>query len=424
MSGKNRYYSAYPTINPGYLSGATGRQGNTFTFEDIVNPTVNSKKSNINVLANDTYDVFKTLKNVAEPIEVSNFNIIKLSIDTDLKNSGSANINPDDISIFVDVMEGHNPNNMVLSYSTPITTQSVFYKNYPVRNKFCNVKFRNNQGSNIHLDYEVSLSKFTQMNPPVQIGDNVEFSAMSNLTRAGNEYYDDVSRNKFANSSLVNRFGYFTNNVSSTQVVSPVNIQTNTSNTYTEVFGISDSALDAFEFTINGETDGFSTLREANGIQLLGTSNGTVSINRYKYIDTVDLPQTNKGNITIFKTGTSEPVAFIPKGFANVSSPLFFINTIEEGVLKEIRVKGRTILQNGQINVKLIQGINEKTIWTTSVMDGVVENVFTPDLLIPSNSTVYAEVENINTTAYTEQRVDVILKIVKYELKPITSLQN
>jgi hypothetical protein len=321
-------------------------------------------------------------------------------------------------------MQGHTPDNMVVSYSTPITTQSVFYKNYPVRNKFCNIKFRNNKTSNIHLDYEVSLSKFTQINPPVQIGDNVEFAAMSNLTRNGNYFYDDVSRNQFDNSSVINRFGYFTNNISSTQIISPIDIQKNTSNTYAEVFGISDSNDDAFEMTINGETDGFSTLREANGIQLFGTSNGSISINRYKYIDTVSLPQTNKGNITIFKNGTTEAVGFIPQGFANVSSPLFFINTIEEGVLKEIRVKGRTILQNGQINVKLVQGINEKTIWTTAVIDGVVENVFKPDLLIPSNSTVFAEVENVNTTAHEEQRVDVSLKIIKYELKPKTSLQN
>jgi hypothetical protein len=224
--------------------------------------------------------------------------------------------------------------------------------------------------------------------------------------------------------SVINRFGYFTNNISSTQIISPIDIQKNTSNTYAEVFGISDSNDDAFEMTINGETDGFSTLREANGIQLFGTSNGSISINRYKYIDTVSLPQTNKGNITIFKNGTTEAVGFIPQGFANVSSPLFFINTIEEGVLKEIRVKGRTILQNGQINVKLVQGTNEKTIWTTAVIDGVVENVFKPDLLIPSNSTVFAEVENVNTTAHEEQRVDVSLKIIKYELKPKTSLQN
>ena len=424
MSKNSRYFSAYPTINPSYLSGGTNRQdGDSYTFNDIVRPNKNALKSNVIVQPNIDYDVFKNYNDDLEPISTGNFNVIGISVDTNIVDSNGVPLNNDTDIIFLDVLQGHNKSDMAVSYTTPIDSNSVFYRNYPVRNNYCNVRFRNNKVSNVHINHEVTLSKFTQFNPPSQLGDNVKFAEMSDLIRNGNNFYDDVSREQFENAKIINRFGYLKDNVNSKQIISPILLEENTSNTFVEVFGVSDSVLDNFEMEISGETDILNIGRINNAIELFGTSNSTVSINRYKYIDTVDLlGNTNTGNVSIYKTGTLDAVAYIPKGYGNVSSPIYYINKIEEGVLKEVRLNGSVKIQNGSVQVRLAKGSDIQTIWTSGIIDGLVNNVWYPDFKIPSNSTVYAIVEDIDTTIYSDERIDLSMKILKYELQPLNSL--
>lgn len=423
MSKNSRYFSSYPTINPSYLSSGASRDVNNYTFEDIVRPNQNAFKSNVIVQPSINFDVFKNYKNDLEPISTSNFNVIGVSIDTNIVNGNGFPINNNDDIIFLDVLQGHNKSDMVVSYSTPILPNNVFYRNYPVKNNLCNIRFRNEKSSNVHVNYDISLSKFTQFNPPSQLGDDVEFAEMSNLIRSGNDFYDDVSREQFENAKIINRFGYLKDNVNSTQIISPILLEENTSNTFTEVVAISDSASDVFNMDISGETDLFNLGRINNRITLLGTSNSTISINRYKYIDTVDLlGNNNTGNISIYKTGTLDAVAYIPKGFANVSSPIYYINKIEEGVLKEVKLNGSVKIQNGSVQVRLAQGSSVKTIWSSGIINSDVKNVWKPDYKIPSNSTIYAIVEDIDTTIYADERIDISMKILKYELQPVNSL--
>jgi len=423
MASKSRYFSAYPTINRGYLSGGTGRQeNNTFSFQDIVYPTLDSKTTNTIVQPGIAEDVFSKTQTDGSteltPIVTDNFNVIKVSVDTNYPH-----INQLNNELFIDILQGHNKDNLAVSYTTPIKTQSTFYRAYPVKNKFVNVQFRNSTGSNIHVDYDISLSKFSQFNPPSQLGDNVEFKEMTNLTRLANEFYDDVSREQFGNSNIVNTFGFFKTNVNSKQIVAPANIQENTTNVFAEVFGVSDSPTDAFEISISGQTDVRPTGRINNGIQLFGTSNGTISLNRYKYIDTLDMGgNTNTGNISIYRNGTTDLVAYIPADTASLSSPLYYINKLEEGVLKEVRVMGTTIIQNGSIEVRLNEGNSIKTIWSTSIIDGLQQNCWNPDFKLPSNSTCYAIVRDVDTTAHSPQRVDVSMKILRYKNQPENSI--
>jgi len=364
MSKNSRYFSAYPTINPSYLSGGTNRQdGDSYTFNDIVRPNKNALKSNVIVQPNIDYDVFKNYNDDLEPISTENFNVIGISVDTNIVDSNGVPLNNDTDIIFLDVLQGHNKSDMAVSYTTPIDSNSVFFRNYPVRNNYCNVRFRNNKVSNVHINHEVTLSKFTQFNPPSQLGDNVKFAEMSDLIRNGNNFYDDVSREQFENAKIINRFGYLKDNVNSKQIISPILLEENTSNTFVEVFGVSDSVFDNFEMGISGETDVLNIGRINNVIELFGTSNSTISINRYKYIDTVDLlGNTNTGNVSIYKTGTLDAVAYIPKGYGNVSSPIYYINKIEEGVLKEVRLNGSVKIQNGSVQVRLAKGSGIQTI--------------------------------------------------------------
>ena len=420
MASKSRYFSAYPTINSGYLSGGTGRQeNNTFTFQDIVRPTKNAKSTNVIIQPNINHNVFTNLNDTLEPIETKNFNVIRVSVDTNNPN------NSDNREMFLDVLQGQTKENMSVSYTTPFRTQDIFFRAYPVKNNFCNIRFRNNTSGNIHINHDISLSKFSQYNPPSQLGDDVQFKEMTNLTRIANEFYDDVSREQFANSKIINRFGYFENNVSQKQIVSPVEILENTTNTFVEVIAVSDSVNDLFEMSISGQVDILENGRFSNALTLEGTTNSLVSLNRYKYIDTIGMGNNNNtGNISIIKNGTGELVAYIPADTRDLSSPLFYINKIEEGVLKEVKVCGKSIFQNGSIEVRLDTNDGITTIWSTGVLDGIVDNTWCPDYKIPSNSTVYAIARGLNTIPNGDERVDVDLKILKYNLQPPTSLTD
>ena len=56
------------------------------------------------------------------------------------------------------------------------------------------------------------------------------------------------------------------------------------------------------------------------------------------------------------------------------------------------------------------------------MLDGNLKNSWHPDYKLPSDSTVYAIVRDVDTTAHLGQRVDVSIKVVKYKIKPLGSL--
>lgn len=408
----SRYFSNFPTINQGYLSAGTSRQGDNFTFNDVVSPNRDAMRSNVIITQNVDKYIFEN------PISTANFNIVKVSIDT------NNNLNDVNDTLFLDVLQGHNPENMSVSYTTPISTFKTFYRNFPVKNNLLNIRFRNEKVGDIRLDHEISLSKFTQFNPPSELNSQVDYSEMANLTRNANNFYDDVSRNNFQNSKIINRFGFFNNNIINNQLIAPVEILENTSNTYIEVFGKSDSILDEFEFTISGDAEFSTSGRLSNDIQIFGTSNGVISVSQYKSIDTITLPQINKGNISIIQNGTGKLMNYIPKGFGSGSVPQYYINTIEEGILKQVNMSGVTSFQNGYVEIKIMDNAsNSKTIWTAGIRDGTINQKWKPDILIPSDHTVYATVSEVDTTdPLTFDRLDLNMKLLVYETRPINSV--
>ena len=115
----SRYFSNFPTINQGYLSAGTSRQGDNFTFNDVVSPNRDAMRSNVIITQNVDKYIFEN------PISTANFNIIKVSIDT------NNNLNGVNDTLFLDVLQGHTPENMSVSYTTPISTFKTFYRNFP-----------------------------------------------------------------------------------------------------------------------------------------------------------------------------------------------------------------------------------------------------------------------------------------------------
>jgi hypothetical protein len=407
----NRYGQPLPTISKNYMSAILGRQeGKVYsTYENLVCPGVESNRSNVIVSSGSTLDLY------TDPIDTQNFNVIQVSLDT--KNS---NNDPSDI-FSVKLSQGLARTSLDETYESPLLAQSNFFRNYPVANNFAQITLDNTIGQNdLHCNVCITLSKFTQFNPPSQLGDTVEFKSMANLTRNANYFIDDVSRGLVPSVNLINIQGMMLQESSNTHVVCPIEFQVPTSNTYAEVYAVSDSPLDTFELDISGDTDSVGRLgRNTNGITLQGLTPSVISIDRYKSIDLISTRGiTNSGNISIKATGTNIPYNYIPKGWANTAAAVYYIQNNSVGVLKEIRVNGYSELHVSRIRAVLQDGdTGIKEIWENRIADGNIDRLWTPDYYIPPNTTLYVEMEG-HSPVGNDQEINVECKILEYMNRP------
>ena len=392
------------------MSAIMARQeGDTYSYENIVTPNKHAVRSNVVVGVGERVKIFP------ESVPTENFNVIGISLDTyNQNNDASENYN-------VNLLQGLTNSILDKNFSSPFLSYQNFYRNYPVANNFMNVELHNpaENDADLHANVVVTLSKYTQFNPPTQIGDNVNFKSMANLAREGNLYLDDVSRGLYDYAKLVNIQGMTRQESANTHVVCPIEFPIPTSNTYTEVYAVSDSPSDTMEIFVRGDTDIGPDGRASNGLELQGTTPSAISLNRFKSIDTVDFfGSVNTGNISIYTNGTNIGMNYIPAGWANTAAAVYYISKRSVGVLKYVEVNGYSEFHVSRIRA-VIQDENtgQKTVWESRISDGNISRLWTPDLYIDSNHTLYVELEGTSPVG-TDQEVNVNCKIIEYYLNP------
>jgi hypothetical protein len=385
------------------MSGNLDRyQGHgVYDYTNIVSPNKDAIKSNITIEANSSLDIFTA--NVA----TQNFNVIQVSMDTFYEADPSKYLN-------VNIKQGLHPDHCTTSYQTPVKGGVNFFRNYPVKNNFMNVNIENPFTTDTNCNVVITLSKFTQFNPPSQIGDQVKFKEMTNLNRNANKFYDDVARDKFESVEVINRTGSFRTGNSTAQILAPIQVLPNLSNSYAEVYCQSDSISDTFEIALSGDTDVGADGRIENQIELFGTSMSEITLNRFKSIDTVDLRgNNNSGNITVYHSGTNKLLNYIPKDYANTSACLYYVESRATAVLKQVHIDGFTQLTPGKVRLNVLDhNTGVITHWDSVYNDGNISNDWYPDLFIDSNSTVYLEVQN--DSGGTETSITGSIKLILY----------
>jgi hypothetical protein len=407
----NRYFSNYPTINRSYLSAGSARyEMNNFDHENLVLPNRDARRSNVIIEAQSTLTFFEDRFSNAAPIPTSNYNVIKVSVDTLHDN------NDDENYLILNLKQGHYAEKLSTTYSTPILTGTNFYRNYPVENEFVNIEFQNEYLANIHANVSVELSRYTQFNPPTQLQDTVKWKELANLNRDGASFDEDVALGHFQSIENVDVFGYV-ENANTDRMVCPIDVQPNLSNVYTEVYATSDSNLDTGEITISGDTDLSIDGRVTDGITLFGTSNSTISVNRFRSIDSVIFPFTNTGNVSIFQNGTANAVSYIPKDYARVSNCLYYVSTRSKVIVNEVKVESLSHMIDGELRISQYDKANfKKVIWSAKIHDGVQSYTWSPNLLVDSDNTIYAEISDVSLSG--GNRISVSMRMKEYYLKP------
>jgi hypothetical protein len=406
----NRYFSSYPTINRSYLSAGSARYEMTnFDHENLVLPNRDARRSNVIVEAQSSLTFFEERGNAA-PVPTSNYNVIKVSIDTLHDNNLEKNY------LLLNLKQGHYKDKLSTTYSTPILTGTNFYRNYPVENEFVNLEIQNEYAANIHANISVELSRYTQYNPPTQLQDVVQWKELANLNRDGASFDEDVARGLFKPIINVDVFGYV-ENANTDRMVCPIEVQPNLSNVYTEVYAVSDSNTDQGEIFLSGDTDESVDGRVNNGITLFGTSNSTISVNRYRSVDSVTFPFTNTGNISIYHNGTTNALSYVPKGYARTSNCLYYVSTRSQVIVNEVKVESISTMNDGELRISQYNnGVFNKVLWSTKINDGIQSLTWNPNILVDSDNTIYAEIVDLSLSS--GNRIGVSMKLKEYYLKP------
>ena len=401
---QNRNYSKYPAVNRKFLSaGSSQLTGENFTFADVVTPSQDANRTNFSLLENTTRNVFDS------PIATNNFNIIKLDIETGAASS----------QLKVRINQGLRSDNLATTYTTYIDPNTVFYRNYPVKNKFLNISLENESGFEMTPNVNVTLSKFTQYNSPAQNNDPIKRDQMVMLDRQTNDFEDDVALGYREDINIINRFGFIEKlNGFNDRLVAPIDIIKDNSNVYSTITCVSDSALDTFELEVSGNAIS-NTGRITNIFTMNGTGNSSGISNQFKSVDTikiVDPTKFNTGNITINRQTTGEAVGFIPASFNNIVGSQYYINKFNKGVLREIGIRGNATMTGGELLVKVEnpQGVS-KTIWSQNINDAEVNSRWNPDITIESDNTVYISTKDVNTQ-YGDTYITAEMKIVEYNV--------
>jgi hypothetical protein len=407
----SRYGQPLPTINKNYMSAILSRQsGDTYSsYDTIQTPNNEAVRSNVVVEVGKTTSIF------SNPVPTENFNVISVSVDT-MNGENGFNDNYE-----IKLKQGLASTSLSETFVSPILSKTNFYRNYPVANNFINLELFNptENTSNLHANVVITLSKYTQFNPPTQLGDGVEYKSMANLAREGNIFIDDVSRQLIDGVELINIQGMVNEVSANVHVVSPIEFSIPTSNVYTEVYVQSDSPSDNFEIFLSGNTDLGSEGRITNGLFLLGTSPSVISINRFKSIDTIDFNgNVNTGNISVYTNGTNLARNYCPAGWANTAAAVYYINKRSVGVLKYIEVNGYSTLHVSRIRAVIQdESTGQKTVWESRIADGDIQRLWSPDLQIPSNHTLYVEMDG-HSPLGSDQEINVNFKILQYSLHP------
>tara|TARA_R110002033_G_scaffold23117_2_gene55010 strand:+ start:15441 stop:16697 length:1257 start_codon:yes stop_codon:yes gene_type:complete len=399
----------------GYLSSQTGRQNvNTYNFDDVVQPDQTAVQNNFLIEPSSTRDLIVGLNGISNPCQTSNFNVIKVNVDSNISNSQQ---------LILRINQGISQANMINTFTTYIDPDETLYRNYPVQSNFFNISLENTaDASTATANVSVLLSKYTQYTTGGQNNDPIKRDQMISLERQTNDFEDDIALGYREDISIINRFGNLGNlSLKNDALVAPIDIVKNTSNVYSQINAYSDSVLDDFELIVSGDAIGeFGRL--SNGLELAGTSNSSTSINVFKSVDTVvnlrnldGSTATNTGNITVQRTN-GQAIAYIPAQYANISAAQYYIKPNDKGVLREVGVRGSTALTGGRIIIRDEDADGQiSVIWNQPINDGIVNARWNPDYTIDGGHTVYGAIENTDTS-FDDNDLVVEIKIVNYNI--------
>jgi len=353
-------------------------------------------------------------------VDSDNFNVIKVDLNTHkCDNATKLNVH----YCHEDSLADSN-----IKYSTIVAPNTNFYRNFPIENKFFSISFENmftdDPTSNGIVEGNVSLSRYTEFNPPLQTQDLTDRFMLNNATRITNSFDDDISlENRVTDVARYTRMG-ITNSITAVEMLNwdqGSNFDFGNS-TYTNVNIVSSEMGDAGkEVAIRGLRSSGIVGEEV--LVLGGTSNSTTSVRSYNCIDEIKVINANNlGNLKVKRATNAELMCYSQTGSGR-STTLSYINTDKgKSIIKTLSIIGHIGI-NHATKFSLYKINNEgerKMLFNTNIQNGFIDNTYELNEIMAPSERVYGELISGSTVSLGDPTtITTRLDILEYSTNPL-----
>jgi len=303
-----------------------------------------------------------------------------------------------------------------------------FFNQFPKRNKFIYFKALN-ISSDVNIEGQVELSKYTQFTTNSQIRDTIDINAQTNLIRNTNDYFADVIEGKIKGELLIRRSGFMNNypvsageNIVGTGEIYEPSIWSVVGASGEDFVNVySDFAGDNSQITFAGLDYTGNTVSDS--IILSGTSN-VASLNKFKVIDYIAPSSQPVGNVFIQTATGGELLNRMSAGHTVADNIIISIPNIHEGVIKNLSINSLIDLRGAEIRLNkraVVSIYTQKSIIQSWKITDQTFNI-SLDLIgevINGGEFVYVSIIHPGYGALYSNYINCSLEIIERRLSPI-----
>ena len=422
----SNYVKVSPLIkNKSLVSGTAlggGHRNNKSNLNEVYAFPQSEFTANIGT-SNTVYPLLKVVQATSEldfslntsnaMVDSSSFNVIKC----DLKNTSTTSIK---LSMFYSQSNDLKEADVV--YTTIVPADTNFYRNYPVLNRYFSLSLTSlaDTVEEFHIvNGYVTLSKFTEYNAPVAVGDDVNRFNMANVDRIVNDYKDDVCIDRITDVNKISRLGICDSILNLNQNIWNYNGEFDFDNLVSNNLMIRSSSLtDNQRVLISGltNTDVFSE----EEITLNGTSNVN-AIGDFKVISDLRLLNgNNTGEINVYKFGTLNLMAQIKKQAGRMTNLTYLVPPDYKSVIKRLDINGFTGLNlESKLNIYKVNAStsSRELLYNNNQIDSHLGQQVELNIPLDDKDIVYGVINssNIGLPNFGDSQYSVRMDIMEYK---------
>ena len=380
----SNYTKVAPSIKKSLISGTSFNQGSkprtnlndNYQFESSIF-TSNIGSSNICYPFNynfetNSYTDFDFGGTSNAMIPSGDFNVIKVDLSTKQTTKDTKLV----------IRYGHNNliKDSTIRYSTIISPDTNFYRNYPIENEFFSLSLQNLDDTldqRSLINGRVSLAKYTQYNAPVQVSDEIDRFTMGTLVRKGNDYDNDVVLDRITDVKKVERIGIMPSDGGSAEHIIWGEAGRYNSFAFSQDFRPLVLRSEGGDFlndnnkivVIEGIATGNVFVTE--DVTLAASSNA-FTVGEYKFVGNMFMKDKGlEGNYVICADKDTGIAYNIMEKSDRTTSMLYTVPDETDAIIKDVSVNGRTNLVNGsRFNLKRLN-------FTSNTSTTIYQNITT-----------------------------------------------
>jgi len=287
-----------------------------------------------------------------------------------------------------------------IKYTTTISPNEIFYRNYPVENKYFSVEIKNKTEGVIATGQgRTTLSRYTQYNTPAQSNDVINHNRLVNLERDTNDFLQDVILGRFSDIRKDDRLGVLDKVLSLEQTVwNNASAFDFTSNTLRNCEILSTSVSDLGAVDVSGLGVADTIVNET--VFLNGTNPVALTLNYKAITDLRTNNSTNVGQITV-RDSSSLDVMNVMDAKAGRSTSLVYSPNVSDtsgkAIILDMNINGVAgLINEPKLSIyKVDRTKNKQTLLHKDLTyDNVVNKNIELNTLINGGDIVYGEVSS------------------------------